>query len=34
MMREGTTAIILMSKPGALSEAKLLAKGCESGLKL
>lgn len=34
MMQDGQVSIILMSKPGAQFEAKMLANGCEEGLKM
>ena len=33
-MMEGVVGLILMSKPGGISDAKLLANGCETGLKM
>ncbi|KRX06499.1 hypothetical protein PPERSA_05112 [Pseudocohnilembus persalinus] len=33
-MRDGLVSIILLSKPGAISQSKLIANGCQKGLKM
>jgi hypothetical protein len=33
-MRDGYSCIVLMSKPGGISAAKMLTNGCETGLKM
>lgn len=33
-MQDGMVAIILLSRPGAISQSRLIANGCEKGLKM